>query len=649
MTSPASTVRAVAGALVALLLLLGGARLAVGHYVASRYDERVRRATDAAAANADLLRSLTEAQTGLRGYQLTGDPSLLDSYRRGLAGYATARSAVREAADHDPLRTLVAAEVDEADAWVASSAPLGDAPTGSADVSVILRGERQFARLRSANADATREFDAELTAERERARRVGQVSDLVTALLAVLAAGLVVALGRRADRAAGPFEEMRTVLARLRAGDRSARGRPTGSPAAREAVEALNELAEDHQRLHSSESGRAEARQRAHDLGANVRATLDPGALLDEVVAGLGAVLEADHVYLRLADGADRLWSRPGLATPAVESLRAGEPVPGAALTTIFTIDAESTGSLLLVRARPWSDDERVLLDAVAADTGRGLHVAQVYEHQRELAERFQDLDRQKTDFISTVSHELRTPLTSILGYLEILLSGDQGELTDPQERSLKVVERNAERLRELVGDLLTLSRIGSGSLEMTATRVEVGSLLDGVREVFGPVAAGAGVALDAGGGDGLAVVGDDRQLERVLHDVVGNAVKFTPDGGSVRVAARGENTRVVFEVVDTGMGIPAADQDRLFQPFQRASNAVTSAVQGTGLGLAIARSIVERHGGEVTLRSAVGEGTTVTIALPRAVGAVSESETALDPREAAIRAAKARALSRAR
>ncbi|EXG80941.1 ATP-binding protein [Cryptosporangium arvum] len=647
MTSPASTLRAAVGAVVALLLLLGGARLVVGHYVVSRNDERVHRATAAAAANDDLLLSLTEAQTGLRGYQLTGDPSLLDSYRRGLAGYATARSAVREAADRDPLRALVAAEIDEADAWVATSAPLGDA-VGIADVSVVRRGEQQFDRLRSANARAATGFDADLTAARAHARSVDLIGDLGTALLAVLAAGLVLGLGRRVHRATGPFEEIRTVLARIRAGDRSARARPAGPPSAREAVEALNELAEDHQRLHSSESGRAEARQRAHDLGATVRASLDPEAILDEAVAGLGAVLEADHVYLRLADGTDRLWSRPGLDAPPIESLRADEPMIGAALTTVFSIDAESTGALVLARSRPWSDDDRVLLDAVAADTGRGLHVAQVYDHQRELAERFQDLDRQKTDFISTVSHELRTPLTSILGYLEILLSGDQGELTDPQERSLRVVERNAERLRELVGDLLTLSRIGSGNLEMTATRVEVTSLLDGVREVFGPVAAGAGVTLETDRGDGLAVVGDDRQLERVLHNVVGNAVKFTPAGGSVRVRVRGDEARVSFEVADTGMGIPAADQDRLFQPFQRASNAVASAVQGTGLGLAIARSIVERHGGEVTLRSAVGQGTTVTIALPRALGATTGSDTAVDPREAAIRAAKARALSRA-
>jgi two-component system phosphate regulon sensor histidine kinase PhoR len=309
-------------------------------------------------------------------------------------------------------------------------------------------------------------------------------------------------------------------------------------------------------------------------------------------------------------------------------------------------VDGDASGLLALVQTgqdRRWSEDERTLVEAVAADTGRGLHVAQVYGHQRDLAERFQDLDRQKTDFISTVSHELRTPLTSILGYLEILLSGDQGELTDPQQRSLKVVERNAERLRELVGDLLTLSRIGSGSLEMVAQRVEVAALVTAVQTVFGPVATGAGLTLECEAGDHLAVIGDPRQLERVLLNVVGNAIKFTPAGGSIGVVARTDRAdRVVIEVTDTGIGIPSNDQQKLFQPFQRASNAVSSAIQGTGLGLAIARSIIERHGGEVTLSSSVGEGTTLTLVLPRAADSPEDSAgQAVDP--AIVIAARAR------
>ncbi|MFG1925759.1 ATP-binding protein [Cryptosporangium sp. NPDC048952] len=610
MTSTASTVRAAVGALVALLLLLGGARLAVGQYVASSVDQRVDRATDAATANDDLLRALTEAQSALRGYQLTGDPSLLEPYRRGLADYALARTVVSDAAASEPLRSLVAVELGAADAWTTYSTPLAD--TASRSAAVVAQGEELFGRFRSANARAGANFDAERTALLSRERTIGLVGDLVTALLAIVAIGLVLVLGRRARRSAGPVEEMRSVFARL-------------------------------------ETERAEARQRAHDLGANVRSSLDPDAIVAEVVAGLGALLGADHVYLRLADGTDRLWSRPGHSAPPIESFRAGIPE---GLTTSFTVDADSAGSFLLLRGEPWTDDERVLLETVAADTGRGLHVAQVYDHQRELAERFQDLDRQKTDFISTVSHELRTPLTSILGYLEILLSGDQGEITDAQERSLKIVERNAERLRELVGDLLTLSRIGSGNLEMTATRVELAALLDGVREAFAQPAADGGLTIECAQGGDLAVIGDDRQLERVLANVVGNAVKFTPSGGSVRVAVRtepvGSGERVVIEVVDTGMGIPEAEQDKLFQPFQRASNAVSSAIQGTGLGLAIARSIVERHGGEVTLESTLGKGTALTIALPRALGGPTEAESAVDPREAAIRAAKARALSRA-
>lgn len=702
MTSTARLVRAGTGALVVLLLLLGGARLAVGRYVVSGVDPGVDRATAAGTSNAELLRALGAAQSALRGYQLTGEPSMLASYRAGLTAYATARSAIRsaaDAADTGSLRSLVAAETADADAWVSYSAPLA-AATGvpareSADAAT--RGEELFDRLRVSNTRVAAGFDADRLSLVGRARTARLVSDALTALFAIVAAVLLLVVGRRTRQLDGPFDEMRAVLVRLGGGDRTARATPGGPPQARAAAEALNALADDCERLRSSESDRARTRQQAHDLGAAVRSSLEPDTILGEVVGGLGVVLDVDHVYLRLADGrsapaapADKLWSRSGSAAPPIETFRAatstapwpggsvlavhptGErsaaadvlsaaaPTGGACLATGFTVDAESSGLLVLVRTGPgraWTDDERVLVEAVAADAGRGLHVARVYGHQRELAERFQDLDRQKTDFISTVSHELRTPLTSILGYLEILLSGEAGELTDVQERSLKVVERNAERLRELVGDLLTLSRIGSGNLEMTATRVEVATLVDGVRDAFDRPAAAAGLTLRCDDGCDLAVIGDSRQLERVLLNVVGNAVKFTPAGGTVQVAVRSERAQhdapagrgecVVIEVVDDGMGIPVGEQDKLFQPFQRASNAVDSAIQGTGLGLAIARSILERHGGDVTLRSVLGQGTTLTLTLPRALGGAPEAATATNPREAAIRAAKARALAR--
>ncbi|SHN42121.1 ATP-binding protein [Cryptosporangium aurantiacum] len=697
MTSTASILRAGFGALVALLLLLGGARLAVGQYLATNVDATIGRAANATAANAALLQALTDAETGLRGYQLTGERSFLEPYRRGIAQYPAARDVVVDAADDsgtDALRALVATQVARADAWLAFAAPLAGSPAGRdpGSAAAVARGKALFDQLRAVNTQVSAEFHAQRTTVLDRFRTITLVSDVVTALLTILAAVVALVLGLRTTRLfVTPLENIRTTLARLNRGDRSARGRVTGPPEVRKVVREINELADESERLRSSEADRARIRQEAHDLGASVSGSLDRDAILDQVVAGLGVALGVDYVYVRLAEGGsassvDRLWNRQGRTPPSVEAFReatAATPWPrnsvwadrsapaqpdapdrvlaaavlaaGGArscLLTGFAVDGEASGLIVLVQAdaaRTWTGDERALLEAVAADAGRGLHVAQVYGHQRELAERFQDLDRQKTDFISTVSHELRTPLTSILGYLEILLSGDQGELTEAQERSLKVVERNAERLRELVGDLLTLSRIGSGSLEMTATRVEIASLVESVRGVFGPVAAGSGLTLECDAATDLAVNGDARQLERVLLNLVGNAVKFTPAGGTVRVVARPERAdRVIVEITDTGIGIPVSDQERLFQPFQRASNAVASAIQGTGLGLAIARSIVERHGGEVTLRSAAGEGTMLTLVLPRAVGAPSDDgEDESTPADSAIRAAKARALTR--
>ncbi|WP_170324107.1 ATP-binding protein [Cryptosporangium phraense] len=703
MTSTASILRVGFGALVALLLGLGAARLAVGHYLTHDVDATITRAAGASDANAALLQVLTDAETGLRGYQLTGEPSFLQPYRLGVARYPEERDAVLEAADSDTLRTLVVAEIARADAWLAFTAPSAALPESPSDgtasaalqPAVSVQGKALFDQLRAANARVGVELTAQRADAVNRFRLISTVSDTVTASLTVLAVGVVLLLGLRTRRLLiTPLENIRTTLTLLGRGDRTARGRDTGPPEVRQVVRALNELADESERLHSHEAGRARIRQQAHDLGASVRGSLDEDAILGEVTVGLGVALGVDHVYVRLADGtgptgADRLWTRAGLAPPSADALREATaapewprgcawrnatppptepPEPGAqalaarvldttnaqsCLLTGFSVDGELSGLLVLIQAdaaRAWTDDERALVEAVAADTGRGLHVAQIYAHQRELAERFQDLDRQKTDFISTVSHELRTPLTSILGYLEILLSGDQGDLSESQHRSLSIIERNAERLRELVGDLLTLSRIDANSLELAATRVEVSALIDRVQGTLGPAAAEAGLTLDCARADGFAVVGDVRQLERALLNVVGNALKFTPAGGSVRVSARAAGAeRVVIEVADTGMGIPADDQDKLFQPFQRASNAVTSAIQGTGLGLAITRSIVERHGGDVALASAVDQGTTLTLSLPRAAAtAPVTTDEATDPRAAAIAAAKARALARA-
>jgi signal transduction histidine kinase len=229
-------------------------------------------------------------------------------------------------------------------------------------------------------------------------------------------------------------------------------------------------------------------------------------------------------------------------------------------------------------------------------------------------------MDRMKDEFIATASHELRTPLTSILGYLEALREGDAGELAPEQERFLEVIARNGDRLRHLVDDLLDVARADAGRLALAMAEVDLSEVVAEASEAARPVAVERGIDLSVAAPPGALVVGDRRRLGQVVDNLVSNALKFTPPGGSVSVTVVADGDAMACEVSDTGVGIPEAEQERLFERFYRGSRASADAVQGTGLGLAIAKMIVESHGGRIALTSEEGRGTRVRITLPAAV-----------------------------
>ena len=232
--------------------------------------------------------------------------------------------------------------------------------------------------------------------------------------------------------------------------------------------------------------------------------------------------------------------------------------------------------------------------------------------------ERLLELDEMKQSFVSMVSHELRTPLTSIVGYLELMQEGEAGELTEDQAHFLEVMDRNATRLQRLVDDILMISRADSDRLTLTVEPVDVRQLVQRAVDSAGPVARNKGVELVARVEEELPeLAGDRRLLAQLLDNLVSNAVKFTPAGGSVTVGASGDGEEVVIDVVDTGPGIPADEVPRLFDRFFRASTAAD--VPGTGLGLAIAKVIVEAHGGSIGVESELGVGSTFRFVLPLA------------------------------
>lgn len=281
-------------------------------------------------------------------------------------------------------------------------------------------------------------------------------------------------------------------------------------------------------------------------------------------------------------------------------------------------------GDVLSVEVTMWVtafEDEKIV-SAFIHDISERKRLEQeqdlIVRRQRRLVEELRQADKVKSDFISTISHELRTPLTSIVGYIEMLRDGFGGTLAAQQQSMLEVVDRNSRRLLGLIDDVLTLSRIESGVFKVSSTRVDVLSLIASAQQALYPSIIERQLDFEVDvETDTSYVQGDVNQLERVLMNLLSNAVKFTPDGGKIGVRARRFGSTVRIAVYDTGIGIPADEQHRLFNRFFRASSAQDHAIQGTGLGLTIVKSIVERHGGTVSVESVVDEGTTFTIELP--------------------------------
>ena len=231
--------------------------------------------------------------------------------------------------------------------------------------------------------------------------------------------------------------------------------------------------------------------------------------------------------------------------------------------------------------------------------------------------ERLRELDRFKDEFVALVSHELRTPLTSISGYIELLASGDAGDMTEEQDTYLQVVDRNADRLLRLVEDLLFISAASSGKLELDLTDVDVTRLASEAVEGFRPSAEPRRLNLTFTAPVGCVVQADGLRLAQVLDNLLSNAIKFTPDGGDVALTIEAEKDGLVIAVRDTGMGMRPDEVNQLFEKFFRTEAATAGAIAGTGLGLSITKAIVELHGGEVSVQSVEGTGTAFSVSLP--------------------------------
>jgi signal transduction histidine kinase len=398
------------------------------------------------------------------------------------------------------------------------------------------------------------------------------------------------------------------------------------------------------------------------EVGQAVGGTLDLQRVLDAVVARAadlagadgGAVYEYDPVArafdlrathrmeatmvaalreARVELGADSVLGRAGSARQPVqvEDLLAETP-EGPALRGLLTTagyravlavpllrEHEVVGALVVRRRAPgaFDPDTVALLQTFATQSALAIQNARLFQKLADKSHQLEEASRHKSEFLASMSHELRTPLNAVIGFTEVLLERYFGEINAKQEEYLRDVLSSGQHLLSLINDILDLSKVEAGRMELELGTFDLGPVLAAGLVMVRERASRGGVALSLDAGEGVGEIeADERKVKQVLFNLLTNAVKFTPDGGAVGVSARRADGWVEVAVADTGVGIAPEEQDRVFEEFGQARSAAGQS-EGTGLGLTLCKRFVELHGGTISVASEVGLGSTFTVSLP--------------------------------
>ncbi len=657
-----------------LLVLVGTTGVGAAELTTGTVDKLTNGYGPADDANSSALALMLDSETALRGYLLSPNQSFLQPYQRSHARVLPTLDAVGKSlakiGDHSH-DAQITTQRDLANQWLTGfAAAVATSPGSAAKVTAIQQQQAKqlFDQFRLANIAVGASLGSKRDDLRSESRRLRAFTLPATVALAVLSVALALLLGLRiSEGISRPLGALASVVDRLDRGDLSARAETAEGPVeVRTLASAVNALRSRAQGDIQLEREAEQLRRQTRLVSALTRRMPDPGRMTETLVRGLSKAYEADRVWLHtfqdervpkmtvqwqrsplsplpdviereadLSRGlADRMWDGAEVTVidnhstytsgPNAMPLMKAARDAGISASIVAPIgDGTSTFGVLWVamvdHPRTWTATESGVAQHLAADVAHGLIQAHVIARQRDAVEQLRQLDQAKADFISNVSHELRTPLTSITGYVEMLQDGDGGALPEQADQMLAIVNRNATRLRNLIEDLLTQSRIDAGRLQLSVVRVDLASILHGVRSAMLPIAAAAGVAfeLHIGRPTDLSVDGDAQQLEQVFTNLISNAIKFTPNGGNVSVTTDRDDEGLAVHVADSGIGIPQEELSKLFGRFFRASNAAMAALPGTGLGLAIVKEIVQRHGGDVAVDSVINEGSTFTVWLP--------------------------------
>jgi signal transduction histidine kinase len=282
--------------------------------------------------------------------------------------------------------------------------------------------------------------------------------------------------------------------------------------------------------------------------------------------------------------------------------------------------EGEATGSLTIrwQDAQPFSSKQVALLQSFADQAVIAIENVRLFKELEAANRGLEAASRHKSEFLANMSHELRTPLNAVIGFSEVLLQRMFGELNDKQDEYLKDIYASGQHLLSLINDILDLSKIEAGRMELAPTPFHLPTALENAVTLVKERASRRGIALQLDIDPRLGeLVGDERKVKQVLLNLLSNAVKFTPEGGRISLRASRTDGMVEIAVTDTGIGIAPKDQAAVFEEFRQVGSDETRKQEGTGLGLTLAKKFVELHGGRIWVESELGRGATFTFTLP--------------------------------
>jgi len=616
-----------------------------------------------------LLTAVLDAETGERGYLLTRDTTFLAPYQGALPRIDSLLAQLRDLTREFPAQQarLDTLSVRAHERVGALANAIEDMRTGKTDTAIGVVAHGPGKRL----MDDARRLVADIDGSEEelllaRQRDEGRASYILSGLLilgTLVASLLALLVNRNFDRA---LSDRREALNDSRSANERLQEQAIEleyqAEAAQSAAAEAEHATENAQRaLAAAEESerRAERLQIATEaLSGALSRTEVAKLIVDQAMAALGAqsgalaALEGEQLSFVAVRGMSALRIGETVALdhsrPLPAAVLTGQPVMltgAAAVRERFPVivPAHLVDGIEALAAFPMESDGRVLgglvvrfrhpralgavdrsfMNALSRIAAEAFDRARLFDAERDARAAAEAANRAKAAFLASMSHELRTPLQAALGFAQLMRSGLYGPVTDEQAEVLGRVERSQTHLARLIDDILDFARLEAGRVRISLGSVVVAEVFDDLAPILEPQAEAKRIVLEVTApAKRIAARADRHRLQQILINLVGNAIKFTPDGGRVVVDAFDDDARVIIRVADSGLGIPADRLQSIFEPFVQVDSEFTRRASGAGLGLAISRDLARMMGGELTVESEIGKGSVFSVSLPAADGA---------------------------